>query len=703
MSSPRPDILARLYVVLTLLALLPVLVAVQLVRIYLGEGPELRAQGASQAESFVTIPAVRGAILDRAGRTLASNAARYEVALDPTAPGFSDRAESFYAEFGRLTGRSAARVRGQVRGRASRQYVLLHRSLGEARKEELETWDVPGLILTPGFERRYTYDRTAAHVLGHVDTDLRGTAGLELQYDDVLRGEPGRQAVQRDRLGHIKALVGGSVVAPRHGQQLVLTLDLVLQSILQEELVRGVDEADATWGTAVALDPQTGAVLAMANAPDYDPNRPSDFSTAARRNHAVTDQIEPGSTFKLVTAVAALEAGVVTPEDSIETGAGWAVFGGRTMRDSHAYGTITFAEALAKSSNIALAKTAQRLGAADFYRTARDLGFGQATLIDLPGEVGGTLRKPERWSGTTKTSMSIGYAVNATPLQIAAAYAALANGGVLVHPYLVAERRDVAGRTLWRAPQDSVRRAFRAETAATLRPLFERVVAEGGTAPKAAVEGLRIAGKTGTARLATAGGYTSIYRATFVGMFPADDPKVVLLVLMHHPKTGRYGGTVSAPVFARTAARWTGVMPTLAGHTAAADSLPVRLAAVLPDVTGRPQAVAAQQLRTLGFAVATEGDAWREATVQHPGAGLDTELRRTVRLAAVASAGTAPTETTQGQMPDVRGLSARQAAAWLAALGVTAQLGGAGVVTDQSPAPGASLPASARLTCHSFP
>ncbi len=698
MNDPRAPILTRLYVVLTLLALLPVLVAAQLVRIYLGEGPELRAQGERQAESFVTIPAVRGAILDRAGRTLAVNAARYEVALDPTAPGFAGRAEAFYADFARLTGGSAARIRSQVRGRASRQYVLLHRSLGEAEKEELETWDVPGLLLTPGFERRYTYDRTAAHVLGHVDTDLRGTAGLELQYDAVLRGEPGRQAVQRDRLGHIKAVVGGSVVAPRHGQQLVLTLDLVLQSILQEELVRGVEEADATWGTAVALDPKTGAILAMANAPDYDPNRPSASPTEARRNHAVTDQIEPGSTFKLVTAVAALEAGVVAPEDSIETGAGWAVFGGRTMRDSHAYGTITFAEAIAKSSNIALAKTGQKLEAGDLYRTARALGFGQPTLVDLPGEVGGTLRKPEAWSGTTKTSMSIGYAVGATPLQIAAAYAALANGGLLVHPYLVAERRDVAGRTLWRAPQDSVRRAFRPETAATLRPLFERVVSKDGTAPGAAVEGLRIAGKTGTARLATAGGYTGIYRATFVGMFPADDPEVVLLVLMHHPKNGRYGGTVSAPVVARTAERWTGVMPALAGHKAAADSLPVRLAAVLPDVTGRPQEVAAQQLRTLGFPVATEGtapgDAWREVAVQHPSAGLDTELRRTVHLAAVAS-----TETIQGQMPDLRGLSARQAAAWLAALGTVAQLRGAGVVTDQSPAPGSALPASALLTC----
>jgi cell division protein FtsI (penicillin-binding protein 3) len=695
--NPRTSILTRLYVVLTLLCLLPVAIAAQLVLIYVGEGPELRAQGERQASSFVTIPAVRGAILDRAGRTLAVNTARYEVALDPTAPGFDARAEEFYTSFGRLTGMGASSVRRQVKNRASRQYVLLHRSLGEAAKEQLETWDVPGLILTPRFARRYTYDRIGAHVLGHVDTDLRGTAGLELQYDDVLRGQEGRQAVQRDRRGFIKTLVGGSIVEPEHGQQLVLTLDLVLQSILQEELVRGVDEADATWGTAIAMDPKTGAVLAMANAPDYDPNRASAFSEFARRNHAIADHIEPGSTFKLVTAIAALESGVVAPEDSIETGDGWAVFGGRTMKDSHAYGTITFAEAIAKSSNVALAKTAERLDAGTFYQYARNLGFGQPTLVDLPGEVGGTLRKPDMWSGTTKTSMGIGYAVNVTPLQMLTAYCALANGGLLVHPYLVAERRSVAGRTLWQAPQDSIRRAFRPETAETLRPLFERVVAEGGTAPRAAVDGLRIAGKTGTARLATQGGYTSVYRATFVGMFPADDPEVVLLVLMHHPKNGHYGGTVSAPVFARVAERWTGVMPALAGTRPAAGDLPARTIAEVPDLTNLPQAVAAREARALGFPVATDGDGWRRVAVQHPSAGTPLALRRTVRLAADSDVSEFP--TVQGQMPDLRGRSARQAVAWLAALGVPATISGSGTVTDQSPAPGSSLPDAAHLTC----
>ncbi|MDX1531994.1 MAG: penicillin-binding protein 2, partial [Rhodothermales bacterium] len=546
--NARTAILTRLYVVLTLLALVPVAIAAQLVLLYVGEGAELRAQGERQASSFVTTPAVRGALLDRAGRTLAVNTARYEVALDPTAPGFEAQAEAFYAELARLTGRSAASWRRAVASRSSRQYVLLLRELDEAKKEQLEALGVPGLILTPRFARRYNYGRLGAHVLGHVDTDLTGTAGVELHYDRYLRGQEGRQPVQRDRRGIVRAVAGGAVVEPAHGEQLVLTIDLVLQSILQEELQRGVEESGSTWGTAVAMDPNTGAILALANVPDYDPNRPAAFGEPARRNHAIADQLEPGSTFKLVTAVAALESGAATLADSIETGDGWAVFAGRTMRDSHAYGTITLEEALIKSSNVALAKVGERLDGGTLYQYARNLGFGQPTLIDLPGETGGVLRRPNTWSGTTKTSMSIGYAVSVTPLQVLTAYAALANGGLLVRPHVVAERRDlVTGRTTWRAPVDSVRRAFKAETAAKLRPAFEGVVSDSGTAQRAQVEGLRIAGKTGTARIASGGGYGAGYRATFVGFFPAERPEVAMVVVMDRPTNGYYGGTAAAP------------------------------------------------------------------------------------------------------------------------------------------------------------
>jgi cell division protein FtsI (penicillin-binding protein 3) len=697
--NPRTSILTRLYVLLTLLAILPVAVAVQLVGIYMGDSSELREAGVRQASSYLTIPAMRGTILDREGRTLAVNTALYEVALDPTRAGFSARAEALYTALSRQTGRPAGEFRRMVASRTSRQYVLLTRNLDEANKEAIEALNVPGLILTPRFARRYTYGRTAAHVLGHVDTDLTGLSGIEVQYDHVLRGVDGRQAVQRDRRGVVRAVVDGSVTEPVHGQELVLTIDLVLQSILQEELVRGVDEAGASWGTAIAMDPHTGAILALANAPDYDPNRAGAFPESARRNYAITDQLEPGSTFKLVTAVAALETGAITPSDTVDTGAGWRVFGGRTMRDSRAYGRITFGDAIAVSSNIAMAEISRQIEPGRFYHYARSLGFGQHTLVDLPGEESGRLHRPELWGGTTQTSMAIGYAVTATPLQLLTTYAALANGGILVRPHVLAERRDiVSGRVLWRAPADSVRRAFNRSTADTLRPYFERVVSTDGTARRAAVEGLRIAGKTGTSRIAEGGRYVSAHRASFVGMFPADRPEVAMIVVLDRPTRGYYGGTVSAPIFSRIAERWTAVQPALAGRRGE-PVLASRAPAVVPDVRGLPQRVATTRLHAAGLLALQEGrrssDAWRLVASQRPAPGDTVQARRAVRLASLQE----DVSLQAGDMPDLVGLSARQAAAWLAHLGVAYRLEGTGRVVRQSASPGEPVPSEVLLTC----
>ncbi|HLT48093.1 MAG TPA: penicillin-binding transpeptidase domain-containing protein [Rubricoccaceae bacterium] len=707
--NPRESILTRLYVVTALLMLLPAGVVFQMVKIHLGEGAELRARGERQASSFVELPAVRGSIYDRAGRALAVSTARYEVAVDPSVPGFDAKAEELYDLLARATGRPAGHFRRLVRDRTSPKYVLLVRALDEAAKAELDAADVPGLIVDGTVARRYNYGRLASHVLGHVDADLRGIAGLEQQYDAYLRGEPGRRAVQRDRRGVVKAVVGGAVVEPKHGEHLVLTIDLVRQAILEEELARGVAAAGARWGTAIAMDPRTGAILALANVPDYDPNSPGGYAEAARRNHAITDRIEPGSTFKLVTAVAALETGTVSPEDTVDAGPGWAVIRGRTMRDSHAYGRLTFGDAIAVSSNVAMARTALEMEPADLYRYARALGFGSPSWVDLPGEVTGRLKRPSEFGRLTLPWMATGYEVSATPLQILTAYCALANGGLLVQPYVVAERRDARGRTVWRvseAHQDSVRRAFSEETAARLVPHFERVVSRDGTARRAAVEGLRIAGKTGTAQTAAGGGYTHSYRATFVGFFPVEAPEVALIVVLDGPQNGYYGGSVSAPIFGAIARRWIGTFPSIAARVAPAAPLPERAEAPVPDVDGMPAVLAEGRLLARGFPVRADDDApWAPVAEQDPAPGDRADVRHAVRLVAApagVSAGPSsarPASAPAGAaMPDLRGLSARRAVAWLAALGVEARLVGSGAVTAQSPAAGSALPAQAVLT-----
>ena len=440
-----------MYGVLALLSLLPLLVVGQILRIHVTAGQDLKAEGERQTNTFVDIPAVRGAVYDRVGRTLVVNTVRYDLALDPTVPGFGGHGNAFFDRLSRRTGVPASTYGHRVEQRSSPKYVPLVRGLSEQERAEIEQWNTPGLILEPTVDRRYNYGETAAHLLGYVSSEGAGLAGLELQYDVYLRGRNGRRAVRRNRLGQIRSSASGEVVEPVHGESLVLTIDLIRQTILEEELARSIAETDAEAGTAVALDPKTGAVLAMANMPTFNPNRAGAYSAQVRRNRAITDRLEPGSTFKLVSAVAAIEQGIVGMEDAIETGDGWAVVDGRTLHDTHAHGTIPFREVIAVSSNVGTARVVSGMDRGAFYRYARALGFGQPTWIDLPGEVPGLLKRPSEWSRTTLTAMGIGYEVDVTPLQLAVAYAALANGGLLVAPHVVAERRDVTGRTTWSA------------------------------------------------------------------------------------------------------------------------------------------------------------------------------------------------------------------------------------------------------------
>ncbi|MEX0821055.1 MAG: penicillin-binding transpeptidase domain-containing protein [Rhodothermales bacterium] len=701
-----------MYVVLTLLSLLPLLVVAQIARIYVTQGGELRAQGERQASSFVNIPAIRGAIYDRAGRMLGVNTARYDLALDPTVTGFEQQARSFFERLSKLTGTPASQLQRRVARRSSPKYVQLVRGVTEQQKEEIESWGVPGLMLDPTFARRYNYGPTAAHVLGYVSPEGSGLAGLELHYDQQLTGTDGRRAVKRDRLGRIRAYVDGQVVEPEHGESLILTIDLIRQTILEEELKRGVAEAGARAGSAVALDPRTGAILAMANVPTFDPNRAGTYSAESRRNRAITDRLEPGSTFKLVAAVAAIEQNLIEMEDTVDTGDGWAVLQGRTLHDTHAHGEIPFREVIAVSSNVGTAKVVSDLDAGTFYQYARNLGFGQPTWVDLPGEIAGRLKRPAEWSGTTLTSMGIGYEVDVTPLQLAVAYAALANGGLLVQPYVVSERRDITGNVTWKVTQDSVRRAFRSRTARTILPAFEDAVSA-GTATNAQVAGLTIAGKTGTARKVTDGSYEpGAYRASFVGFFPANDPQVVLAVVIDEPQTSSYGGASAAPIFQQTARRWISTFPMIAQQVAPPPMLPEKPRYLVPNVEGLPRRIAARRLAASGLRAAPATNAALTVTAaQEPEGGSLVSPFQHVHLSGpdpspergsvidVGAATTVGERTDSGTTPDFRGWSAREAVYWLARHDVHAQIEGEGLVASQHPSAGRPLTDVVVLRC----
>ncbi len=691
----QENIQLRMYAIMVGLGFLPVLVMLKLLGIYVSDRTELSAQGERQASTMVDIPAMRGSIYDRAGRELVVNAASYNLALDPTVDGYTSEVEKqLFDNLAVLTGQSASYFRKKVEGRTSPKYVLLWTNLIESEKQVVDEWKVPGLLLVRTLTRRYNYEEMAAHVIGHLSRDGRGIDGLEFQYEDYLKGASGQRAVQRDRNGEIKAYVAGHTVTPEDGQNLHLTIDLELQAILEDELMAGVTETQSAWGTAIAMDPFTGAILGMASVPVYNPNEYHKSDVSARRNRAIADQLEPGSTFKLITAAAAIEQEIVDMADTLETGNGYAVVGRRGMHDLHAYGTISFHEAIAKSSNIGVARTAVQLDRGVFYQYARNLGFGQKTWIDLPGEVDGTLRKPKEWTGASLASMSIGYEVDVTPLQMLTAYSALANGGLLMKPYVVAERRDQRGRLMWRAKPDSIRRALKRETTRKLLPAFVDVV-DSGSAKLAKIDGLTIAGKTGTARVIVDGAYNKeIHRASFVGFFPAEKPSVAVMLMLARPKAKGGSGAITTPIFKRLAMRWMSSSPdalvTPQVASAAGASEPARL---IPQIGGQPVAVAAARLRAAGFEV-------RDAAPMHAFHAVEQPVKDDLVFGKRVNLEIAPADTMPAAlMPDLTGLSTRQAVFWSHATGVDVKLEGQGMVVSQTPKPGEPLAATAVLRC----
>jgi len=648
----RDQTLARMYIIFSVLTLLPIIIAGQLIWLNVDQGDYLRQLGWQQAESQEILPAQRGEILDIQGRALAVNSSQYKLALDPLTPGFEKEKTFFLIRLADLTGTSIAKLQSQIQERSSPQFVRLA-DLTSAQRREVAQWSVPGVIFEEQLQRQYVYGTSFSHVLGRIDVDGKGVAGLELEYDQFLTGRPGRRTLLRDRRGYRRIDAEGLVVPPSDGQSLVLTIDLIRQTIMEEELTAGVTKAGAIRGTAIAVEPSTGAVLALANVPTYNPNAPMQSAVSVWRNTAITDVLEPGSAFKMVAASAAVETGSISMDRRIDTGDGTYQIAGYTLNDISRYGELTFKDVIVKSSNVGMALTTSSMSSEQLYEYIRNFGFGQKTWIDLPGEVSGFLKRTDRWSQTTKAALSIGYEINVTPIQMVMAYAALANGGLLRQPYIVAERRDVTGQVLWRAAADrartdSIRRVLAPKTAELLLPAFVDVV-QRGTATAAKMNDVRVAGKSGTARKTVNGGYGSEYRSSFVGFYPAENPQVAMIVVLDEPQTSIYGGLVAAPIFRRIAERW----------------------AVAFAVTDTPSPQDTWQQTVLGDAA---------ETLQSPEA--DEPPARPIPILS---------EPDLTVMPSVLGLDARTAHSLLSAKGINVRFYGTGSVTKQIPAPGEAV------------
>jgi len=494
--------------------------------------------------------------------------------------------------------------------------------------------------------RYYPKKVLGAHLLGFVGIDNVGLAGIEATYDSQIRGRDGRTLIQTDARRH--AVFSRVERAPTGGADLELTIDQYIQYIAERELRSAIEANRARGGSIVVMEPYSGQILALANWPTFNPNAFQQASSDTRRNRAVQDLYEPGSTFKIVTASAALEERIVEPDDRIDTTPGAIRFGSRRIEDTHDYGLLSFTDVIVKSSNVGAIKVGLRLGAERLDRYARRFGFGTSLSPDFRGESSGIVWNPTRLDDSALASMSMGYQVGVTPLQMAVAASAVANGGELVEPRVV--HAMVKDGRRQEVPRTVIRRAIAPDTAATLTSIMELVV-ERGTARAAQVAGFQVAGKTGTSQKLVDGRYSSSdYNASFVGFVPSRRPRLTVVVVIDSPRrNGYYGGVVAAPVFARVAEaalRHLGIPPTV-------NPLPPVLVARGPD----------------------------------PGATL---VPHAVQLPASWPRASELT-VVPGLMPDLRGLSARQALRTLGGLGLTVRLIGHGVVAVQQPAAGTPL------------
>jgi cell division protein FtsI/penicillin-binding protein 2 len=501
------------------------------------KAPGFEAMAARQHRETIAIPAGRGTIYDRTGVPLAIGEQATTVFADPRSVTSAQRVA---VAAGRTLGVSADDLYPHLRDRTSR-FVYVQRKADPLRAATLADLKLPGVGFYPEELRAYPQGSVAAQVLGFAGVDNDGLEGLERSLDTTLAGRPGSQVVITDPYGRAIDVVEARPERP--GKNVTLTIDHQIQASAEEVLARTVRSWNARGATAIVLDPRTGAVLAMANYPSFDVNRFATAQPDARRNRAVTDLYEPGSTFKIVTIAAALEDRVVKPTTSFWLPPTIQV-ADRVIHEAHDRGTerMSVRQILYESSNVGTITIAEKLGAGELAAWIDRFGFGARTGIDFPGESPGMVLPLEKWSGSTIGTVPIGQGIAVTPLQMASAYAAIGNGGVRMRPHLV---EKVSGK---RVPVGSGKRIVSRGTADRMMGMFRDVVVE-GTGTEAAIPGYTVAGKTGTASKPENGRYVSKYVASFVGLVPAEKPRLAILVAVDEPKGQIWGGVVAAPAF----------------------------------------------------------------------------------------------------------------------------------------------------------
>ena len=634
---------ARIALLGVCVASVAVLVLVRAFHLQISSGDRLREMAEGQHLRELRVSPRRGAIYDRHGAELAVSADVDSVYANPRRLKAMEQDPRTVAKrISKILDLDADRLAERLE--ADRFFVWIERRVTPNEATRIREIDIPGIELTSEARRYYPNRHLAAHLLGFADIDGRGIEGIELAYEDRLRGSDRRVEAIRDRRGQVVFADDMEDDRSMQGQSVVLTIDKAIQHVAERELALGVRTFEARGGSVVVMDPSNGEILALANYPPFNPNEPSKHPTAHRRNRAVVDRFEPGSTVKPFTMAAALAAGAVKPNQSINCENGVTRIAGRVLHDAHPYEWLTPTQILAYSSNIGIAKIALDLGKKNLYRGFRRFGFGEPTGLAVPGETAGILRHHRRWYEIDAATVSFGQGMSVTNVQLATAMSAIANGGRLMRPMLVRRLADGHGTTIEENKPQVRRQVVPRRVAKLVGQMLTAVTEPGGTAIEAAVDGYLVAGKTGTAQKADYihGGYAKDkWLASFIGFAPAERPAVVISVVIDEPAIAHYGGTVAGPVFRRIA------------------EVTLRHMGIAPE--GRP-AVLAQKKKEIVVVEEAELAAEEEAV-----------------------------EKGQSAVPDLRSLPLRQAVIALHAASLVAEVKGSGIVVSQDPAPGKAV------------
>lgn len=667
------------------LGFLAVMVRLFLVQVVDIEGYKERAK--RQHESEVELKANRGRIYDSMDRLLVTNLKSYSVAVDPTQ--FKNKKKAERNKLNSLKARICEILAKTINtpsedlikkiNSSNKSFVWLARGLSSENVKELRKVKAKGLILIEEPKRYALFGYAGAQLIGCTNIDNKGVSGIERSLDSILKGRPGFMIMNRDALGYLRPSAGLPTIPPMDGNSIKLTIDMRLQQIIEYELKKGVGAYNASSGTVIAMEPSTGKIKAIASWPGYNPNIPSEKATGIMRNRGITDIYEPGSTFKLITAAAALDEKTAYPDDMFNAYNGLLDYGEYKIRDDHAYSNLTFNEAMIHSSNIVFSQIAYKINSHKFYKYVRDFGFGLTLDIDLPGEISGRVKRPNELTASAKRFMGFGYGISASALQILNAYSTVANGGTLMKPYVVDEIKNPDDEVILKNKPEKVRRVITGKTAEILKDMLVGVVDE-GTGSRAKIKGLKIAGKTGTAQQLIGGEYSKeYYTASFAGFFPADNPKIVIIVMLDKPLGNYYGGSTAAPIFRDIAARWMNVSEDIHSVNDSQDKVAEKkIQNLMPELRGLKFEDAKALISE--FKIEINYNSENGVVIsQKPLPGVELEAVSSIDM-IIAS----PDDNDiNGIMPDVRGMRLRNAISILTLSDIQFKIRGSGKVKQQ--------------------